>query len=65
MYSERGSTYFPKILQPPQNTRHQKGDIQQGPYRVPTNMSMCVGGGMRVTERNEVIHDGRCKLDNK
>ena len=42
-----------------------KGDTKQGLYRVPTNVSMCVGGTLRIIARNEVIHDGRYKLDNK
>jgi len=63
--SDTGCTYFPKMLQPPQNTKQQKGDIKQSLYWMPTNVSMCVGGRLRIAERNGFLRDRRYKLDNK
>jgi hypothetical protein len=38
--SQRGCTDFPNTQQPPQNSRLQKGDVQQVPYLESTNKAL-------------------------
>jgi len=36
--SNTGLHKFSKVYEPPQNSRHQNGDMQQVPYREPTSI---------------------------